>query len=219
MRDAKVPHHGVPLGPVGVGRTAVEEPIGAPSLAKSLQEVKDALVLQAAMLPASKSRCLGVSQMNVGNTVASHGVARKDEVGSPQVEEFGRMEHAQETDQGDRNEGGPIPGQSQSSHGLHNGQRNDWPALPGLDGLPFMIDLSSRPERTAVLWIAVLSGGDRVDEQVTGEADGKKMQPVGSKCKGEVMPAGHDTRKRQPGFVGKPGLKSRKALSHPLRRG
>ena len=93
MRDAKVPHHGVPLGPVGVGRTAVEEPIGAPSLAESLQEVKDALVLQAAMLPASKSRC----QMNVGNTVASHGVTGKDEVGSPQVEEFGRMEHAQET--------------------------------------------------------------------------------------------------------------------------
>ena len=127
------------------------------------------------------------------------------------------MQHAQEAHKGDGNEGSPIP--KQGHQGLDNRDRDNGPALAGLDSLPLVVDLPGRPKAGLELREPILSRGNGIDQEIARKAGRVKVEAVSAEGQGKRGPRGGNTGKGKLGLISKPKSKGSKALAHPKGRG
>ena len=120
---------------------------------------------------------------------------------------------------GDGNEGGPIPKQADGHQGLDNRDRDNGPALAGLDSLPLVVDLPGRPKAGLELREPILSRGNGIDQEIARKAGRVKVEAVSAEGQGKRGPRGGNTGKGKLGLISKPKSKGSKALAHPKGRG
>ena len=130
------------------------------------------------------------------------------------------MQHAQEAHKGDGNEGSPIP--KQGHQGLDNRDRDNGPALAGLDSLPLVVDLPGRPKAGLELREPTPEAATLAKGSWASSASQSRKAAKHLRIRRPVVDVNPDSKSRGPrgvgGKRGGPGLRSTSPASRSRRR-
>ena len=89
------------------------------------------------------------------------------------------MQHTQEANESDGDEGSPLPAESNSDKGFKNRHRDHRPALAWFGVLPLAVNLPGRAKGLTHLRKAILSSSDRVDQDIPSSNKRRSQRPRG----------------------------------------